>query len=199
MADTKISAMPSATTPLTGAELVPLVQSGVNVRSTVAGITQYNRTNFSNYGGFSSSVDQTGSISAGTAMTFNSTDVADGVTLVSGTRLTVPVTGTYNVQFSGQFENVENTQEIVTVWFRINGVDVPKSATQITIPARKSAGIYGYGVASWNIFLDMTAGQYVEIIWLPAVATLTLQALPASVSPAYPAIPSVIATVNQVG
>ena len=36
MADTKISAMPNATTPLTGAELVPLVQSGVNVKSTIA-------------------------------------------------------------------------------------------------------------------------------------------------------------------
>lgn len=191
--------MTAATTPLTGAELVPLVQSGVNVRSTVAGITQYNRTNFTNYGGFSSDADQTGSISTGTAMTFSSTDVTDGVTLVSTTRLTVPVNGTYNVQFSGQFQNVENSQEIVTVWFRINGVDVPKSATNITIPARKSAGIYGYGVAAWNIFLDMTAGQYVEIMWLPTVATLTLQALPASVSPAYPAIPSVIATVNQVG
>lgn len=199
MADTKISAMTAATTPLTGAELVPLVQSGVNVRSTVAGITQYNRTNFTNYGGFSSDADQTGSISTGTAMTFSSTDVTDGVTLVSTTRLTVPVNGAYNVQFSGQFQNVENTQEIVTIWFRINGVDVPKSATNVTIPARKSAGIYGYGVAAWNIFLNMTAGQYVEIMWLPTVATLTLQALPASVSPAYPAIPSVIATVNQVG
>lgn len=199
MADTKISAMAAATTPLTGAELVPLVQGGVNVRSTVAGITQYNRTNFSNYGGFSSDVDQTGSITAGTAMTFTSTDVADGVTLASGTRLTVPVDGTYNVQFSAQFQNVENAQQDATIWFRVNGVDVPKSATQITIPARKSAGIYGYGVAAWNIFLDLTAGQYVEIMWLPTIATLNIQALPASTSPAYPAIPSVIATVNQVG
>lgn len=199
MADTKISAMTAATTPLTGAELIPLVQSGVNVKSTVAGITQYNRTNFSNYGGFSSDADQTGSVSAGTAMTFNSTDIADGVTLVSGTQLTVPVDGTYNVQFSAQFENVENAQQDATIWFRVNGVDVPNSATQITIPARKSAGIYGYGVAAWNIFLDLTAGDYVEIIWLPTVATLNIQALPASTSPAYPAIPSVIATVNQVG
>lgn len=199
MADTKISAMTAATTPLTGAELVPLVQGGVNVKATVANLTQYSTGTFFNHGGFSSSLDQTGSITAGTAMTFNSTDISDGVTLVSGSRLTVPVNGTYNVQFSAQFENVENAQQIATIWFRINGVDVPKSATNVTIPARKSAGIFGYGVASWNIFLDMTAGQYVEIMWLPEIASLTLQALPASVSPAYPAIPSVIATVNQVG
>ena len=199
MADTKISAMPSATTPLTGAELVPLVQSGVNVQTAISTYNDFVRASYFNYGGFSSSVNQTGSITAGTAMTFNSTDIADGVTLVSGSRLTVPVNGTYNIQFSAQLENVENTQELVTIWFRVNGVDVPKSATQITIPARKSASIYGYGVAAWNIFLDLTAGQYVEIMWLPTIATMTLQALPAGTTPAYPAIPSVIATVNQVG
>lgn len=198
MADTKISAMPNATTPLTGAELVPLVQSGINVKSTISAYNDFVRDSYFNHGAFSSDADQTGSITAGTAMTFTSTDIAGGVTLASGSQLTVPVTGDYNVQFSAQFENVENTQEIVTIWFRINGVDVPNSATNVTIPSRKSAGIYGYTVASWNIFLSMTAGQYVEIVWLPAVATLTLQALPAGVTPAYPAIPSVIATVNQV-
>ena len=36
MADTKISAMAAATTPLTGAELVPLVQSGVNVQTPIS-------------------------------------------------------------------------------------------------------------------------------------------------------------------
>jgi hypothetical protein len=198
MADTKISAMPSATTPLTGAELVPLVQSGVNVQTTISAYNDFVRDSYFNHGAFSSDADQTGSITAGTAMTFTSTDITGGVTLASGSRLTAPVTGDYNVQFSAQFENVENTQEIVTIWFRVNGVDVPKSATNVTIPARKTSNIYGYGVASWNIFLNMTAGQYVEIIWLPTVATVTLQALPASVTPAYPAIPSVIATVNQI-
>ena len=194
MADQKISAMPSAAT-LTGAELVPLVQSGANVQTTLSALTSFGNS----YGAFSSSVDQTGSISAGTAMTFNSVDVADGITVASGSRITVPNTGVYNLQFSAQFRNVENTQEDVTIWFRVNGVDVPSSATQITVPARKSAGIYGYAVASWNIFLNMTASQYAEIVWVPTIATLTVEALPPSLSPAYPAIPSVIATMSQVG
>ena len=41
MADTKISAMTAASA-LTGAELVPLVQGGVNVRSTVQDISDFN-------------------------------------------------------------------------------------------------------------------------------------------------------------
>jgi hypothetical protein len=39
MADEKISAMDAASTPLAGTELVPLVQGGANVRTTVADIT----------------------------------------------------------------------------------------------------------------------------------------------------------------
>jgi hypothetical protein len=193
MADQKISAMPTAAT-LTGAELVPMVQSGANVKATLDSLRNFDNA----YGAFSSNVDQAGSISAGTAMTFNSVDVADGVTVASSSRITVPNAGIYNLQFSAQFKNVENTQEDVTIWFRVDGVDLANSATQITIPARKSASIFGYGVAAWNIFLSLTAAQYVQIVWLPTVVTLTMEALPASLSPAYPAIPSVIATMQQV-
>jgi hypothetical protein len=193
MADQKISAMPSAAT-LTGAELVPLVQSGANVQATLSTLRALDAA----YGAFSSSQDQTGSVSAGTAMTFNSTDVADGVTVVSNSRITVPNTGIYNLQFSAQLKNVDNAQNDATIWFRINGSDLANSATQITVPARKSAGIFGYAVASWNIFLSLTASQYVEIIWLPESTNVSLEHLASSASPAYPAIPSVIATISQV-
>lgn len=193
MADQKISAMPSAAT-LTGAELVPLVQSGANVKATLDSIRAFDNA----YGGFSDGTDQTGSISAGTVMTFDTIDVADGVTLVSSSRITVPNTGKYNLQFSSQFKNTNNAQDDVTVWLRINGVDLANSATQYTIPARKSASIFGYGVASLTFLLDLTANDYVQIVWLPTATTVTLEHLPASVTPAYPAIPSIIATMVQV-
>lgn len=193
MADQKISAMPSAAT-LTGAELVPLVQSGANVKATLNSIRAFDNA----YGGFSDSTDQTGSISAGTVMTFNTVDVADGVTLVSSSQITVPNTGKYTLQFSAQFKNTNNTQEDATVWLRINGTDLANSATQYTIPARKSAGIFGYGVASLTFLLDLTANDYVQVVWIPTSTTVTLEHLPASVTPAYPAIPSVIATIFQV-
>lgn len=192
MADQKISAMPAAAT-LDGTELVPLVQGGANVQATVNDIIEYKR----NYGAFSSGVDQTGSTTVGTVITFNTTDVADGVT-VSGSQMTVPVDGIYDLQFSAQLKNVDNTQHEVIIWFRVDGVDVPNSATSITVQQRKTSNIYGYAVAAWNIFLDLNAGQYIEIVWLPSSTQVTLEHLPASVSPAYPAIPSIIATVQQV-
>lgn len=193
MADQKISAMPSAAT-LTGAELVPLVQSGANVKATLSSIRAFDNA----YGGFSDSTDQTGSISAGTVVTFNTIDVADGITIASGSRITVPNAGKYSLQFSIQFKNTNNAQDDATVWLRINGVDLANSATQYTVPARKSAGIFGYNVASLMFLLDLAANDYVEIVWIPTATTVTIEHLPASVSPAYPAIPSVIATVAQV-
>jgi hypothetical protein len=193
MADQKISAMPSAAT-LTGAELIPMVQSGANVKATLDSLRAFDNA----YGGFSDGTDQTGNVSAGTVVTMNTTDVADGVTLVGGSNMTVPSDGIYSLQFSIQFKNTTNAQEDATVWLRVNGVDLANSATQYTVPARKSAGIFGYNVASLTFMLDLNANDYVQIVWLPTNVGVTVEHLPASVSPAYPAIPSVIATMMQV-
>lgn len=193
MADQKISAMPNAVT-LTGAELIPLVQSGANVKTTLDSIRNFDNS----YGAWSDGTDQTGSVSAGTVVTMNTIDIADGITLVSNSQMTVPSAGKYSLQFSFQFKNTNNAQEDVTVWLRINGVDLANSATQYTIPARKSASIFGYGVASLTFLLDLAANDYVEMLWVPSNTTVTLEHLPASVSPAYPAIPSVIATMVQI-
>ena len=199
MADQKISAMPSATVPLTGAELMPLVQGGANVKSTVSDYGDYARTKYFNHGAWQDTTTQSGNITAGTPFTFNTADVTDGITLVAGSQLTVPIAGVYNFQWSGQFQNVENDIEDVTVWLRIDGVDVPGSAGVISLAARKSATIFARTIIGWNYFLTLTAGQYVQIVWLPSIASITVPAYPASITPAHPATASVIVTVNQVG
>jgi hypothetical protein len=192
MADTKISAMTAAALPLTGAELVPIVQSGDNKKTTVGDIIAYNRA----YGSWSDSTDQTGSLTAGTAITYNTQDISDGVTLVDNSKLTVPNTGIYDVQFSAQFKNVSNAQQIVTIWVKVNGTDVANSATNVTIPARKSAGIFGYQVAAWNFFFQLNSADYVQLYWLPESLDVTLEHLPSTAL--YPAIPSMLVTVQQV-
>ena len=60
MADQKISAMTAASA-LTGAELVPLVQSGVNVKSTVSALAAFAQSTFSAYGAWQDSTTQIGS------------------------------------------------------------------------------------------------------------------------------------------
>lgn len=194
MADTKISAMTAATLPLTGVELVPVVQGGDNRKTTVGDIMAFGRS----YGAWSSNQDQAGSTTAGTVMTYNTPDVTDGVTLVGGSQITVPNTGIYDLQFSAQFRNNDNAQHEVWVWARVNNVDVPNSNTIITVPARKNSNIDGYMVAAWNLFFSLNSGDYIELVWLKSSTLVTMEHLPASVSPVYPAIPSVIVSVQQV-
>ena len=194
MADTKISAMTAAALPLTGAELVPIVQGGINKKTTIADFDAYNRS----YGSWSDSTDQAGSTVSGTPMTYNTADVTDGITLVGGSQITVPNTGIFDLQFSAQFQNTDNAQHEVWIWARVNGVDVPNSATIVTVPARKNNNIYGYAVAAWNLFFSLNSNDYIELIWLKSSALITMEHAPVSVSPAIPAIPSVIVSVQQV-
>lgn len=195
MADQKISAMSNAATPLTGAELVPLVQSGGNVKATLSTITTFTR---GNSGAYSSGVTQTGSTTVGTAFTFNTTDYAGGVTLASSSRLTVPVAGTYNLQFSTQIQSTDVAPQDIYIWLRINGADVTGSAGKVGVPARKNPSDPFHSIIGWNYYLTFTAGQYVEIVWLPTATTITVPYYAAQTSPAIPSTQSVVATLQQV-
>lgn len=193
MSDQKISAMPDALT-LTGAEFVPLVQDAINVKSTLSDMVAYDRA----YGSWSDTTDQTGSITDGTVITFDTTDITDSITLVDNSKMTVPEDGIYSLQFSIQFKNTDNGQHDATVWLRVDGVDLGGSGTQVTIPARKSAGVFGYNVMTVPFMLDLNKDQYVEIVWLPSSTLVTIEAIPASASPAYPAVPSIIASMFRI-
>ena len=118
--------------------------------------------------------------------------------MVDNSKITVPVDGVYNLQFSAQLKNIDNAQHITTIWVKINGNDLPNSASQITVPARKNNFIFGYALPAWNFFLDLNAGDYVELYWLVDSTLVTMPAIAASTTPAYPAIPSVIVTMTQV-
>lgn len=194
MADTKISAMPSAAT-LTGAELVPLVQSGANVKSTLSNLTAFTR---GNAGAFSSGATQTGSTSVGTAFTFNTTDYAGGVTVASNSRLTVPVAGTYNLQFSVQVQSTDVAPQDIYIWLRVNGTDVSGSAGKVGMPARKNPSDPFHSIIGWNYFLTLTAGQYVEIVWLPTSTNVTVPFYAAQTTPAIPSTQSVVVSMQQV-
>lgn len=117
-------------------------------------------------------------------------------------QLTVELSGLYNLQFSAQFINTTNDVQEIDIWFRINGVDVPNSNSQFGIKARKSTGSASRLLASMNFFLEMVAGDYVEIMWHVSNSGVSLEQFPAvsaSVSsPAIPATPSVIATLSFV-
>jgi hypothetical protein len=134
-----------------------------------------------------STADQTGNISSATAVTFNTDLVGAGISVVASTQITFAVTGAYMLSPSIQLKNTDATDHNVTIWFRKNGTNITDSATIISVPKAADGGA---AVFSLSVFVVVTAGQYVEIMWLPVDVDVTIDASPAGAIA--PGIPSVI-------
>ena len=150
------------------------------------------------YGSFFDTTTQSVAANTATPMKFNTTQSNNGVSIVNDgggnpTKITFANAGTYNVQFSAQLTQTDNSVDQVLIWFRQNGVDVADSNTNVTMDKQ-----YSDKVASWNWVVDAAANDYVQIMWESNSTSVTLLAQAASTSPAYPAIPSVILTVTPV-
>jgi len=150
------------------------------------------------YNQFQSNSDQTAADTyTAYAVTYDVEDYPDGISLSNSSRINVQHEGIYLFTFSIQFQNDTNATETVDVWFRKNGTDVPNSNSQFSMPARKSAGIPASLIAVTPFMIDLSAGDYIEIMWRPSVTTVSIQQLPAvaaspGVTPAIPATPSVL-------
>ena len=152
------------------------------------------------HGAFSSSQTQTTTANTATLMTLNTTDFSNGGVTINSSKITAAVAGTYNLQFSGQFQNTDNAQHDISIWLRQNGVDIPGSTGFISIPARKSAGAgnEGHGIYGWNYYVQLQANDYIELWWSTTNATVTIHYYPASTGPVRPATQSVVATLSFV-
>jgi hypothetical protein len=150
------------------------------------------------YGAFQDSTDQTAaSTTAAYAITLNTTDYAVGVALVSSSQITVRSAGVYNIQFSFQFANANVAIQDVDVWFRKNGTDVTGSNSKFSVP-NSHGGTNGHLIAALNYYLQMAAGDYVQLMWATTSTDVTLEQLPAQTSPTRPTTPSAIVTINKI-
>ena len=153
------------------------------------------------YGAFQDTADQTATANTATVMTFNTTDYANGVSVVSNSKLTVAQAGIYNLQFSVQFENTDVFEHDVTIWLRKDasgaGVDITGSAGLVGIPS-SHGGISGHIIVGWNYFITLNANDFVEIWWSTPSTQVTIQAYAAGTSPTRPSTASVVATMTFV-
>ena len=151
------------------------------------------------YGSFSDNTDQpAAAINTATIVTFGTTDFANGVTLSNSNRLNVANDGVYNIQFSAQLQNTTNDAQYTDIWFRVNTNDVAGSASRFGIPARKSTGASSHMIGAMNIFLDLNAGDYVQLVFAVSDVGVTFEHYAADTVVPRPAIPSIIATVQYI-
>lgn len=151
------------------------------------------------HGAFHDTTDQVAaSTTVATAVTFDTTDISNGVTLSNSSRLNVADSGVFNIQFSIQLKNTTNDSHDVDIWFRKNGTNVDNSNSRYHPPARKSTGDPSHMIAALNFFIELNAGDYVEIVYKVDNVNVTLEHFAAGSSPTRPAVPSAIATVSFV-
>jgi hypothetical protein len=119
-------------------------------------------------------------------------------TTITGTcksKVRCEIAGTYNIQFSVQFVNTDNNIHDTNIWMRKNGVDVPDTNSQFSVPNRHGS-IDGHLIGALNLFIDLAADEYIELMWATTNASTTIQYIAAQTGPVRPATPSVILTVS---
>jgi hypothetical protein len=181
--------------------IVNLVRKEINSYTPSYNNTGTSQTSVANgyYGAFSDYTNQTAaSVNTAYAMTFNTTDLTNGVVLSSPTsRVLFTHAGIYNLQWSGQFENTASQDANVRVWMRINGTDVVGSTGLFTVPS-KHGSHNGTHLIGWNFILKLFANDYVELYWSTTSTTTSIKTYAAGTSPVSPSTASLILTAQQV-
>lgn len=180
--------------------LTPNGSGEVNVTNidVLSGKVPYNVLQGRAYASFSDVTDQTGSVSAATAVKFGTTEIAGaGITMATDgsnlTRLTFAAAGTYMVAPSLQLANSDSNDHDATVWFALNGTNIDRSATRVTVPKAADGGAAYFQIV---FYVTVTAGQYVQVMWLPENVAVTLDHTAAGAIA--PAVPSTIVVAERI-
>jgi len=133
------------------------------------------------------------------AVRINSQYLANGVSVVGGTKITFSNSGVYSLAFSLQTISDSNAVQSFDCWIKYNGNNYPNSTTRFDTPPRKSAGSPSYLVANFELTgMAQNAGDFVEIYWHADTTLLALAEFPAQTSPAIPETPSVIVNIHKI-
>lgn len=135
------------------------------------------------------------------ALTLDTSEFPDGITIVSSSRITFASAGIYVLSYSIQLESTSSTTEHADIWLRKNGTDIPASNSRFGIAARKSAGVPAALIAATPLTISVAANDYIQIMWCVSNTAVSIKYYPAvaysaGVTPAIPATPSAIVGVS---
>jgi hypothetical protein len=156
------------------------------------------------YGAYQNNADQNlATADTPTVVVFNTTDYQKNISRASN-QFTIANAGVYNVQYSLQLANTATAEHAAIIWLRKNGTDIAGTASKFDVP-KKHGSSDGYLIAAVNFYVDVTAGQYLElVIACDGIETgssdgIYIEAYPAQTTPyAHPSIPSSVITITQV-
>jgi hypothetical protein len=140
---------------------------------------------------FFSTTDQTASvINTAYALQFENTYLGEAISIAGTpkTQITPLYSGVYNFELSVELTSGSASSKELSFWVRRSGVDIANTARLHVV-----AGSGGVDNFEYSFTLDLTAGQYVELMWATDDLNITVD-YQAAASPR-PAVPSTLLTV----
>jgi hypothetical protein len=142
-----------------------------------------------------------------TVVNWNTLDSGLGWTLNAPGSAIAGFSGVYTIRYSLQFVNTANAIHSAVVWIKVNGVDLANSATEFSVPERKSALVPSYIAAYSEATFTINAGDEIELYWAtdlagnpttPTDGVYIYHDTAQTVPYARPAIPSAIGSITFV-
>jgi len=141
-----------------------------------------------------------------TLVAWDAVESISGFTLNPGGYAIADQNGVYKIDYSLQLANTDNAQHDVFVWLQVNGNLVVGSSSRFTVPARKSAGVFGFVVAYSSIEFEIVKDDQIRLWWATEKAATSggtlgvfMDYIAAQTSPyPRPSNPSAVGSINFV-
>lgn len=128
------------------------------------------------------------------AVSWDNTEIANGISIVSGSQLTVVQSGLYQFDVTLQLQSNSGVDKNVIFWFKKNGTNIANTARLVTVSVNSA-----YTPISLADFFSLDAGDYVELWWQADSTNVALVTVAAGGTAPndYPAAPAGIIAVTQ--
>ena len=155
-------------------------------------------TNAYPYGTFEQRADITfATANTPQVLTLTEDEYTIGMSLASN-QITVDYAGIYDLDVSALFVNTAVQIHEAYLWVRVNGTDVPHSATKFSV-VESHGGVDGYMPISINHPLELNANDYVEVVGAVDNTGIYLENYTAQTTPfVRPAIPALMVNLQMI-
>ena len=143
-------------------------------------------------GKFFSTTDQNAAVvNTAYALQFENTYLGEAISITGTpkTRITPTHSGVYNFALSVELKSTSASTKTVNFWVRRSGVDIANTSREHVISGSGSINVFSYTSS-----IDISTGQYIELMWATDDTNITLNHQ-AAASPA-PVVPSTLVTAN---
>jgi len=130
-------------------------------------------------------------------LTLSDSDFTIGMSLASS-QITVDYAGVYDLQVSSLFVNTDVQIHEAYLWIRVNGTDVPHTATKFSV-VESHGGVNGYMPINIHHPVELAANDYLEVVGSVDNTGIYLENYTSQTTPfVRPAIPALMVNLQMI-